>query len=199
MNIYKALYDEVFDILSTRLPDHLTYHTPAHTRRVIDRAEFISGHEHVTGRDLYLVRVAALFHDIGFIQNNHHHEEIGCEICTDYLRRYHFSEEDIQSVCGMIMATRIPQQPKTHLEKIVADADLEYLGTDQFYPISRTLYEEFRHYDPQLTMHRFNEIQVNFLRKHRYHTEYCKNHREAQKQIHLQEIINSLQPREPEA
>jgi uncharacterized protein len=193
MNIYQEMYDEVFEMLNTKLPAYLTYHSPQHTKRVIDRAEFISGQEQVTGRDLYLVRIAALYHDIGFIRNNHHHEEIGCEICTDHLTRHGFSEHEIDVVCGMIMATRIPQQPKTLLEKIVADADLEYLGTDQFYPISKTLYQEFRHYDPQLTLHRFNEIQANFLRKHRYHTDYCKTHREAQKQIHLREILDSLE------
>lgn len=192
MNTYQELHAEVFRILETQLPPHLTYHSPDHTARVIEKATGIARHEQVHGHDLELIRVAALFHDIGFIQSQHHHEEISCEICTGYLKQHSFSSEDIQAVCGMILATKIPQQPKTLLEKIVADADLEYLGTADFHPISQRLYKEFRYYDPQLTLQHFNEVQVHFIRKHHYHTNYCKTHREAQKQAHLEELLQTL-------
>ena len=190
MSIYHELYDDVFKILQTQLPSYLTYHTPEHTAHVLEKAEFISAHENVTGHDLLLIQIASLFHDIGFIIQNHHHEEKSCEICTSKLHQYDFSPEDIQKICGMIMATKIPQQPHNLLEKIVADADLEYLGTDLFYPISRNLYREFLHYDPHLEVDRFNEIQINFIRKHKYHTDYCKQHREGEKQKHLQELLD---------
>jgi len=152
-------------------------------------AEYLCRQENIEGRDLYLVKIAALFHDIGFIQHTHRHEEIGCEMCAEKLSKHLFTAQEIRSVCGMIMATKIPQKPKTLLEKIVADADLEYLGTDQFYPISNNLFHEFRHYDPQLTIERFNEIQVNFMRRHHFHTDYCIANREAKKQQHLEELI----------
>jgi len=189
MGIYQDLHDEVFTILGTKLPSFLTYHTPAHTARVVEQAELIARQENVTGHELNLIKIACLFHDIGFTKQNYHHEEIGCGICTEKLLALHFSQEDIQKICGMIMATKIPQQPKTLSERIVADADLEYLGTDLFGPISQNLYAEFLHYDPHLTVRRFNEIQVNFMRKHRYHTKYCIDHREEKKQLNLREIM----------
>jgi uncharacterized protein len=191
MSIYHELYDDVFKILRTQLPSYLTYHTPEHTLYVLEKAEFISGKENVAGHELLLIRIACLFHDIGFIVQNHHHEEKGCEICTEKLRQYDFSQEDIRKICGMIMATKIPQMPQTLSERIVADADLEYLGTDLFYPVSQNLYREFLHYDPQLDLQRFNEIQINFIRKHKYHTEYCRTHREEKKQQHLQELLGA--------
>jgi uncharacterized protein len=194
MSIYQELHEAVFEILNTQLPSYLTYHTPDHTAYVIEKAEYISRRENVDGRDLYLIKIAALFHDIGFIRQTNQHEVIGCQICTEKLEKYSFSPEEIKVVCGMIMATKIPQHPVTLFEKIVADADLEYLGTDQFYPISKNLYNEFRHYDPQLTPHRFNEIQVNFMRRHHFHTDYCITHREPQKQKHMQELLKTLQP-----
>ena len=189
MGIYQELHHEVFTILRTKLPVHLTYHTPAHTANVIEKAEMIAKKENVTGHDLNLIKIASLFHDIGFVAQNYHHEEIGCNMCTEKLLQLHYSQEDIHKICGMIMATKIPQQPKTLLEKIVADADLEYLGTDSFHDISQLLYKEFLHYDPHLTIRRFNEIQVNFMRKHRYHTQFCIDHREEKKQLNLREIM----------
>lgn len=191
MSIYQELHAEVFRILETQLPSYLTYHSPEHTARVIEKAEWIAGHEKVNPHELELIRIAALFHDIGFIRARHHHEEISCDICTGYLLQYHVEPADIQKICDMILATRIPQQPKTLLEKIVADADLEYLGTSDFYPISQRLFEEYRHYDPSLTLEHFNEVQVNFMRKHHYHTAYCKKHRNPQKQAHLKALMQS--------
>jgi hypothetical protein len=99
----------------------------------------------------------------------------------------------MDKIYGMIRATKIPQNPLTLQEKIVADADLEYLGTDLFYPISQHLYHEFRHFNPELTVERFNEIQVNFIRKHRYHTTFCKTFRSSKKQKNLQELIDGLE------
>lgn len=192
MRIYQELEDEVFQIMAARLPAYLTYHTPEHTAYVVEQAELICRQENVNGHDLYLVKIAALFHDIGFIRQNDHHEDKGCEICTERLKQYEFPEEDIDKICGMIQATKIPQQPKTLNEKIVADADLEYLGTDMFYTFSQNLFHEFRHFDPALDQKRFNEIQVNFIRKHTYHTDYCKTFREEKKQQHLKEILDSL-------
>jgi uncharacterized protein len=192
MSIYQELHDDVFDILINNLPSYLTYHSPDHTALVIEKAEYISRQENVDGKDLYLVKTAALLHDIGFIRQSHNHEEIGCKIAREKLIRYSFSETEIEIICGMIMATKIPQHPQTLLEKIVADADLEYLGTELFYPISQNLYNEFRHYDPHLTIHHFNEIQVNFMRRHHYHTDYCLANREAGKQKHLEELLATM-------
>ena len=49
-------------------------------------------------------------------------------MAKEELPKFGLSEKDIELICGMIMATKIPQNPKTKLEKIIADADLEYLG-----------------------------------------------------------------------
>jgi uncharacterized protein len=193
MSIFQELYDDVFSMLHHNLPSYLTYHSPAHTAHVIEKAEYICRQENVDGKELYLVKTAALFHDIGFIRQTHNHEEIGCTIAREKLAGYSFSPEEIDLITGMIMATKIPQHPTTLLEKIVADADLEYLGTDQFYPISQNLYREFRHYDPQLTISRFNEIQVNFMRRHHYHTDFCIAHRAGKKQEHLEALLAGME------
>jgi len=192
MSIYQELHEDVFTILKTQLPSHLTYHSPEHTAYVIEKAEYISRQENVDGRDLHLIKIAALFHDIGFIRQPNQHEDISCQICSETLEKYSFSTGEIQSICGMIMATKIPQRPVTLLEKIVADADLEYLGTDLFYPISNHLFTEFRHYDPHLTHHRFNEIQISFMRRHHFHTDYCIAHREPRKEKHMEELLRTL-------
>jgi uncharacterized protein len=87
------------------------------------------------------------------------------------------------------MATKIPQTPQTTLEKILCDADLDYLGRDDFYSIGNKLFEEMKTRGFVESEREWNLIQKTFLESHRYHTGYSRSNREAKKQQHLQEII----------
>jgi uncharacterized protein len=190
---FPKLHDEVFHMLDHQLPSFLTYHSPKHTRYVLEQAEYISIQENVSEHDLYLIKTAALFHDIGFIQQYKDHEEAGCEITREFMERYSFDPIDAEKIFGMIMATKIPQKPHTLPEKIVADADLEYLGTDLFHKVSLFLYKEMLYLDPDLDLKSFNQIQIKFLSAHTYHTDFCKNHREEKKLEKLRELMESMQ------
>lgn len=193
MTHFEELHDKVFYLLDTQLPSFLTYHSPKHTRYVLEQAEMISMQENVSEHDLYLIKTAALFHDIGFIQQYKDHEEAGCEITKEFMDRYAFDPTDAEKIYGMIMATKIPQTPQTLLEKIVADADLEYLGTDLFTKVGQFLFKEMHYLDPDLDLNAFNQIQVKFLSAHTFHTDFCKNHREEKKIQNLKELMEIMQ------
>lgn len=192
MTDFAELHDQVFHLLDKQLPSFLTYHSPKHTKYVLEQVEIISMHENVNEHDLYLIKTAALFHDIGFIQQYKDHEEAGCEITREYLERYSFDPLDAEKIFGMIMATKIPQKPHTLSEMIVADADLEYLGTDLFYKVSQLLYKEMLYLDPDLDIKSFNQIQIKFLSAHTYHTDFCKNNREQKKAQNLKELMAGI-------
>jgi uncharacterized protein len=192
MTHFEELHHKVFHLLDSQLPSFLTYHSPKHTKYVLEQAEMISMRENVSDHDLYLIKTAALFHDIGFIQQYKDHEEAGCEITREYLERYSFDPVDAEKIFGMIMATKIPQKPHTLSEMIVADADLEYLGTDLFYKVSQLLYKEMLYLDPDLDIPAFNQIQIKFISAHTYHTDFCKNHREEKKLQNLRELMESM-------
>mgnify|MGYP007067824091 FL=1 len=87
------------------------------------------------------------------------------------------------------MATRIPQLPKNKLEEILADADLEYLGSDNFITKADELFREMQSVNAQLTLDKWNELQISFLGNHHYFTDFCKQHKEPIKQHHLQQLL----------
>lgn len=190
--MFKRIYKEVMLRLENDLPSWLTYHSPAHTLYVLEKAEFLAEQEGVTGRELFLIKVAALYHDLGFVRDREDHEDTGCEMATKELPEYDLSPEEIKKVCNMIAATRIPQNPKNTSEKILADADLEYMGTDQYEEISEKLYQEMLYFRPDLSREEWNEIQVEFLSNHSYHTKYCKQYCEAKKAEHLARLRKEL-------
>lgn len=186
--MFTQIYRKVMSNLENNLPPWLYYHSPDHTKYVLEKAIFLAEQEEVSGRELFLIKVAALYHDLGFVKGREEHERKSCEMAAAELPEFDITPEEIQRICGMIMATKIPQQPKNLSEKILADADLEYLGTDSFYEVSERLFMELRHDRPQLSRQEWNEIQVKFLSIHSYHTSYCKKYCEDIKAMHLADL-----------
>ncbi|MBO6880107.1 MULTISPECIES: HD domain-containing protein [Winogradskyella] len=186
---FKKIQAHVFELLEKNLPSYLTYHSVEHTRYVLEKVIYIASKENISKSDLLLLKIAALYHDVGFIKSHENHEEIGCEIASKDLKGFHFSTEDIDSVCGMIMATKIPQDPKNHLEEILADADLEYLGTKHFFSVSELLYKELKYFNKELTPQEWYNIQVDFINNHTYHTNYCKHYKSFRKYKNLEKLM----------
>lgn len=178
--------------LRNELPSKLYYHNTEHIDDVLQSALVIAAHEQLTEEEIKLLRIAALFHDSGMTISHKQHEEKGCELARQILPSYGFREDQLDIISGMIMATKIPQSPKTQLERILCDADLDYLGRDDFYTIGEKLHEELRDSGTIETVREWNLIQKTFLENHRYHTAYSKANREAVKQQHLQEIVAKL-------
>jgi len=92
----------------------------------------------------------------------------------------------------MIMVTKIPQLPKNKLEEILADADLEYLGTSTFNEKSDALFKELQSVKPAYTEAEWNQAQISFIRSHHYFTRYCQERKEPVKQDHLHKLINAI-------
>lgn len=156
--------------LKKELPKNLTYHSAGHIRDVYKSAERLAKLEGVTGEDRILLLTAVLFHDSGFLWQQYEHERVSCEIVKEYLPQYGYTNEQIERICGMIMATKIPQTPHNKLEEIICDSDLDYLGREDFFKIGNGLYEELSMYGILNNEDDWNRLQVKFLEKHRYFT-----------------------------
>jgi len=189
--VFEEIQHTIYRDILAKLPQHLAYHNLGHTAYVLDQAIFLANESEVSSEDIHLLKLAALFHDTGFIDNPKDHEEKGCKIAESYLANF-YSPAELKKIYGMIMATKIPQSPTNHLENILADADLEYLGTDLFDQIGETLYQELKHFNPDFTEQAWDELQLVFMQKHHYHTEYCRIHREPKKQENLLTVKKRL-------
>ena len=185
----RAAKQFILDKLRTELSDQLSYHGLHHMLDVLRTATQLCASEGVQGRDLTLVKTAALFHDAGFVKNKHAgHELEGCHLAQTVLPDFGYSPADIDIICNMIMATKIPQSPRNLLEAIICDADLDYLGRDDFYAIGDTLFEEMQTYHLIGDEQAWNRLQVSFLSAHSFHTRTNRQLREPVKQQHLEQL-----------
>jgi hypothetical protein len=178
--------------LQRRLDPTLFYHGAHHTLDVVNAAAEIAAMEGVTDEEsLALLRTAAFYHDSGFMATYQGHEEAGCTLAREVLPGFEYTKAQIETICGMIMATKIPQGPKNALEMIICDADLDYLGRDDFEPIAASLFEELKVRDMVEDIPAWDAVQVRFLEAHAYWTASERKRRDAAKQRHLQHLKNA--------
>jgi len=188
---YRAAKHYILSRLRTELPEQLLYHGLSHTLDVLRAAKSLCESEGVRGHSVTLVKTAALFHDAGFVHNKHAgHEYEGCRMVRAVLPGFGYSNDDIEIICGMILSTKIPQSPTNLLEEIICDADLDYLGRDDFYAIGTSLFQELTAYGLLHGEQAWNRLQVSFLSAHRFHTRTNKTLREPVKQHYLEELKN---------
>ena len=185
---YKAVKSFILAKLEQELLATYTYHGLHHTLDVLKVTKDLCEAEGISAYETLLLKTAALFHDSGFTISPKDHEETGCKIARNLLPKYDYTEEEIERICGMIMATKIPQNPKNLLEKIICDADLDYLGRDDFFPIGNTLFEELKVLGVLETSLQWNTMQIKFLENHAYHTLTTQKLRETKKRQHIATI-----------
>lgn len=181
---------EIFiqDKLKMELPSFLFYHSYAHTIDVLKAANVLADMEGINDTDILLLKTAVLFHDSGFTLQSTNHEEIGCNIARENLPHFDYSGSEIEQICGMIMATKIPQSPKNRLEEIICDADLDYLGRDDFEDIANSLFRELEIYHILSDVKDWNRLQLKFLESHHYFTKSAIGMRQEKKEKHTQKI-----------
>lgn len=175
--------------LQQDLSPGLRYHSLFHTRDdVVPAAERLAQWEGVGGEDLLLLRTAAWYHDIGFVQQRDEHETISVQIAREILPDFGYSAAQINLISGMILATRLPQSPHTLLEQIMADADLDTLGRADFFCRSLDLRTELSTADNPLSLGAWYQRQIQFLQQHRYFTPAARRLRDRGKQFNLRAL-----------
>jgi len=189
---YQEVYNFLMNKLEKDLPSYLVYHNAQHTKNVIAAAEHLASVENVSGKDLILLKTAALFHDAGFLEQAVEHEEISCEIAKRHLPQYDYSTDQIDIICRAIRDTKIPQVAEDHLGKILCDADLYYMGTDEYSLNANNLFEEFK-ITHALKAAEWQAQQIAFLSTHKYFTQTAINEREETKQINLTKLTSTVE------
>jgi ligand-binding sensor domain-containing protein/class 3 adenylate cyclase/predicted metal-dependent HD superfamily phosphohydrolase len=192
INYYKA-ERHIMQLLEKRLSKNLHYHSIAHTKDVVTAVERIALLEGVTDEGLFLLKSAATYHDAGFIEQYDKNEPIGVRLAGEILPKYGYTETHIERIKELIFVTEIPHKPKNKLEEIICDADLDYLGRDDFHEIADKLRRELKEHGKIESDRQWDEIQVMFLKKHKYFTKTAIKTRRKKKKENLKEVQARLE------
>ena len=183
----------IFEKLHNKLPHTLYYHSEHHTREVTKYALELGQAENLSAKELLLLQTAAVLHDTGFLIGAADHEHESCKIAREYLPQFEYTDDEINEVCKIIMATRLPQTPLDKLSQVLCDADLYYLGTNNYKLYSERLFREMKYHSPHLTNERWQQIQVDFLEKHEYFTDAAKAKLNTLKRVNFKRVKSKSQ------
>lgn len=179
----------IVERMKQELDPRLQYHSIEHTFDVLNSAIIIAEKEGVGKKELELIKTAAIFHDSGIMENYIGHEEASCKIVKKVLPKFGYSVEEMEIISNMILTTKLPQNASSFLEQILCDADLDYLGRDDFFMISLRLFHEWNVLDiRKLSLKEWYDLQVDFLSSHKYFTKYAIEMRCEKKLENLQQI-----------
>jgi len=184
----ERLQNFILEKLRKEIPDWLSYHNVEHTELVIRYAIELGEAQDLSQEELQLLHTAALMHDTGFLSAYTGHEEVSCELARQYLPEYGYDEESIEKVCDLIMTTKLPQSPFDKLSRILCDADLYYIGTDDYQVFANRLYRERKHLEDSLSNDTWLGQQKEFLKSHHYFTETARTKLNATKQANIKKL-----------
>jgi predicted metal-dependent HD superfamily phosphohydrolase len=182
----------VLSRLENELSPNLTYHSLKHTLEVVSAAGRLATWEKVGEEDRLLLLMGAYYHDLGFIRQREGHEAVSIQLAEQTLPVFGYSEAHVIVIRGIIQATCLPQSPTNLLESIMADADLDYLGREDFWERSLDLRHELDKYGVKFTDEDWYTYQLRFMQSHKYITASERSLRDIKKQQHLLGIAKLL-------
>jgi CheY-like chemotaxis protein/predicted metal-dependent HD superfamily phosphohydrolase len=179
--------------LEKGLPSELSYHNLWHTRDdVLPAAQRLAALVGLGEEETLLLETGAVYHDVGFTVQRQEHERVGAEIAAQVLPGFCFTPAQIVAVQGMIMATQLPQSPRTLLEEILADADLDLLGREDFMTRNKDLRDELAAAGIQISDERWYSSQLQMLQNHHYWTAAARRLRGEGKQKNIETLQGLL-------
>jgi uncharacterized protein len=182
--------------LRAELEHGLSYHSVEHTLDVAASAERLATAEGVIGEERELLITAAYYHDAGFLKKYFANEAVGADIARRTLPDFGYSRAQIKRVEQLILATTLPHRPDDLLEQLIIDADMDYLGRDDYWRIATELRRELSTHGRVWNLPDWLALQVKFLSEHRYFTATAQRERGPGKAHHL-ESLHQVVPNTP--
>ncbi|MBS4061627.1 MAG: HD domain-containing protein [Bacteroidetes bacterium] len=182
----------VTSLLKNETPEGYAYHTLNHTLEVVKNAVFIGTKENLSEDEMSTLRVAAWFHDVGYIKTYKGHEKESAAMAAKFLERQGVDENICDAVSECILATAFPQNPQSRLAKVLCDADFIHLGQNNYFELAEKLRQEQKMAGVhKLKKAEFDQESLKLFKEHSWHTAFCKDKLDEPKQKNL-EILKEL-------
>lgn len=157
-------------------PAEFVYHNLQHTKDVVNIVEDIADNSGISLEEKELLLIAAWFHDTGYPENIPLHEVKSADYAVKYLNKVNYPASKTDIIKKLILSTKVPQNPKTALEKIICDADIAYIGKDDFFNRISLLRKEWETtINETYSDSGWLKKNISFIESNTFHTSYAKN------------------------
>lgn len=190
LKIIASVKAEVIELLSKKLDPKFVFHNLAHTMQVVEAVDAIATFYQFSEEEKTILIIAAWFHDTGFTTGRiEGHETESIRIAQSFLTRHSVRQPVIAKVYACILATKMPQHPVSGMDKVICDADLFHLGSNNFKERTELLRLELQsYYNTPLPEKEWDMSNIEFLKSHHYFTGFGQQMLEPVKQQWIKKI-----------
>lgn len=179
----------VSNLFETRLSTVNFYHNINHTRRVVEDISQLAEWEGCSEEETKILKLAAWFHDTGFVKVDKGHEEVSVKIAQEFLQSNQVSKDVIDLVTDLILVSIKDLKPKTNLQKLIKDADCSHVASENYFEISNLLRKENAlKLNTSFTDLEWLEGNKEFFEWHKFYSDSAKLKWQPLKTLNLREL-----------
>ncbi|WP_139855840.1 Pycsar system effector family protein [Aequorivita sinensis] len=179
----------VSNLFETRLSTVNFYHNINHTRRVVEDISQLAEWEGCSEEETKILKLAAWFHDTGFVKVDKGHEEVSVKIAQEFLQSNKVSKDVIDLVTDLILVSIKDLKPKTNLQKLIKDADCSHVASESYFEISNLLRKENAlKLNTSFTDLEWLEGNKEFFEWHKFYSDSAKLKWQPLKTLNLREL-----------
>jgi len=188
--LLKTVETFVKELLKKELPESMYFHNFEHTLLVVEGVKIIGEQNNVSENELLLLTLAAFLHDVGYTKQYIGHELASAEMAQDFLHENGLESHQIEVVLNCIMATKYPQMPNNHLEKIICDADFYHFSLQNYIVFAARLKREWEENLRLVYSDReWDAINIKMLMGHEYFTTFGKQTLQKKKNLNIEKLM----------
>ena len=131
-----ALYVEEY--MKVHLPENIVFHNYNRTSKIARICDTLSIQSDLNGNEKILLHLAALFIDIGYCDDPKKSASASARHARNYFMQKGMDAGTIKTITESIEAIGYPQQPVSLVAQYLCDADMYYLGSNN-YPLDTEL------------------------------------------------------------
>jgi predicted metal-dependent HD superfamily phosphohydrolase len=183
-------------LLAEKLPENIIFHDYRHAKLVKEYAETIGQQAGLTREEMNILRICALFHDVGYVNSFENYNEESIAIASAFLATNEVDQQTIGQISEIIRANKLPQNPKDKIAEVLCDADMMYIASENGVEQFDLLYDETAMSKPKNVKRPvFEKRCVQFFTTHTYFTEYGKTILQPQKEAAARRLAERLKRR----
>lgn len=194
--LLKEVEAHAVDLLAHKLDKNYTYHNLGHTQQVVQAVAEIGAHSGLNEAEISQLKIAAWFHDLGYLERYVGHEEDSIKMARDYLTQLSAPQETVELVGKLIESTILDLEPRSLLEQIMKDADLYNLAMPHAIEHSEEIRHEWKIFcDRNFSDEEWDVFNYDFFRDHSYYTPYAKSVLAPLKQENTRKLKKAIKKR----
>ncbi|WP_425076777.1 Pycsar system effector family protein [Psychroserpens sp. S379A] len=178
--------------LNENLDTTFVYHNIAHTQRVVENLQELIEESALSDTEKEQLILAAWFHDTGFTKTIEGHEQESANIASTFLKSENASEDTIQKVSEIILATQKQCKPKTILEGLIRDADCAHISSKNYESYASLLRKEWElTLGKKVSKSQWLEENIAFFTHHTFYSDQAASKWEKRKGKNLATLLQN--------